>query len=407
MLSCRACFSTLTPAALSLGSLPLANALQDEPHANVETYLLTVHRCIVCGLVQLAHSAPPSEMFSKYLYSTGASRTMIEHFDKYAESLVKSLSSSQDKIVDIGSNDGTLLKAFHKYGMRNLIGVEPATNLAQATQNKDVKVISRFFDGDSVELIGRESAKIATANNVVSHVPDLDGFVSNVAKLLAPDGTFVFEMPWVMDWLKRGSFDIIYHEHLSYFGFRPLSITLARHGLIMTSLTYFSDIHGGSWRGTAVKVGHEPGLLSGSYNKLEEIFDIELRELSRQALADFEERMHKTRDRFRGMLTELKSQGKKIVGYGAPAKATILLNYCRIDNSIIDFLSDSTPIKQGKYVPGVDIPIVSPERFQDAQPDYAVMFAWNYEKEIVEKEQAWIRKGGKFIVPFPEPHIVS
>jgi len=394
------------PAALSLGSLPLANALQEKPHTNVETYLLTVHRCMVCGLVQLAHSAPPSEMFSKYLYATGASKTMIDHFDRYAEYLVKSLTHSQDKIVDIGSNDGTLLKAFHKYGMRNLIGVEPATNLAQATQNNDIKVISRFFDGDSVELIGRESAKLVTANNVVSHVPDLDGFISNVAKLLSPDGTFVFEMPWVMDWLKRGSFDIIYHEHLSYFGFRPLSIALARHGLTMTNLAHFSDIHGGSWRGMAVKAGHEPGLWSGSFNKLEEIFDIEFRELNKQSLADFEERMHKTRDTFVGMLTELKNQGKTIVGYGAPAKATILLNYCRIDNSIIDFLSDSTPIKQGKYVPGVDIPIVSPEKFHESKPDYAVMFAWNYEREILEKEHGWTRNGGKFIVPFPEPHIV-
>jgi hypothetical protein len=156
----------------------------------------------------------------------------------------------------------------------------------------------------------------------------------------------------------------------------------------------------------AVKVGREPGLWSGSYSKLEEIFDIEFRELNKQALADFEERMHKTRDTLVSMLTELKSQGKTIAGYGAPAKATILLNYCRIDNSILDFLSDSTPVKQGKYVPGVNIRIVSPEKFHEVKPDYAVMFAWNYEREILEKEQGWTRNGGRFIVPFPEPHIV-
>ncbi len=394
------------PAVLSLGSLPLANALQDEPRKDVETYLLTVHRCMVCGLVQLGHSAPPSEMFSRYLYATGASRTMIDHFNQYAESLVKELSHSHEKIVDIGSNDGTLLKAFSKYGMKNLIGIEPASNLAQATQTRDIKVISRFFDSDAVELIGRESAKLITANNVVSHVPDLDGFIQNVSRLLAPDGMFVFEMPWVMDWVRRGSFDIIYHEHLSYFGFRALSIALARHGLIMSNLSHFEDIHGGSWRGVAVRVGREPGLWSGGYSELEKIFDIELKELTKETLLRFEERIHRTRDLLVEMLTDLKKRGKRIVGYGAPAKATILLNYCSIGPDLVSYLSDSTPIKQGKYVPGVNIPIVPPQRFHDDMPDYAVMFAWNYEKEIIEKERAWVEKGGRFIVPYPEPHLV-
>jgi len=342
-------------------------------------------------------------MFDDYVFQTGAANTSTQHFDSYAEDLTRRFRlTGQDLVIDIGSNDGTLLKAFRNHGTR-ILGIEPAANIARLANANGVPTLNQYFAPDTVDRIGKGGAQLITANNVVSHVNDLDGFINTVSEALATRGIFSFEVPWIVDVLKHHSFDIVYHEHLSYFGLRPLSKVLERHDLELIDVEHFPKIHGGSLRGL---VAHQ-GKFRKHSEALGSIFSAE------HEMADLKEleRLARYVSTFKVKLTtilrELKTSGKKIVGYGAPAKATILLNYCSIDKSILDFVSDSTPLKQGKFIPGVRIPIVPPEEFRRAKPNYALLLAWNYKDEILAKERDYLNSGGKFILPFPEPTVIG
>jgi novobiocin biosynthesis protein NovU/D-mycarose 3-C-methyltransferase len=342
-------------------------------------------------------------MFDDYVFQTGAANTSTEHFNRYAEDLTRRFGlTGKDLVVDIGSNDGTLLKAFRTYGTR-ILGIEPAANIARLANANGVRTLSEYFGPDTVDRIGRGVAQLITANNVVTHVNDLDGFIKTVSAALAPHGIFSFEAPWVVDVLKNRSFDIVYHEHLSYFGLRSLSKVLEKHDLELIDVEHFPDIHGGSLRGL---VAHK-GKFRKNSEGLRSIFSTEDAMANLAGLERLARYVSAFRVKLTTMLRELKMTGKRVVGYGAPAKATILLNYCSIDKSILDFVSDSTPLKQGKFIPGVRIPIVRPEEFRRVKPDYALLLAWNYKDEIFAKERDYLKSGGKFILPFPEPAIMG
>ena len=404
---CRACGGVSLRLGFDLGSLPLANSFLSLQRARDPTpeprYPLRMFYCSDCGLIQLLDLVDRKEMFDDYAFLTATANTSLVHFDQYAERVAKLVGlNTRDLVVDIGSNDGTLLKAFKRRG-GSVLGIEPARNVGSLAIAAGIPTLTQYFGHSTVEEIGRGKARIVTANNVVSHVGDLNGFIDCVNMLLDPQGLFVFEVPWVVDVLRHYNFDIVYHEHLSYFGFRPLCKVLERHGLELVDVDYFPAIHGGSLRGIAA----HPNRYSKHPERIDRIFREEEAGATFNALKQFSHRVGRIRVELVELLRGLKRDGKRIVGYGAPAKATILLNYCSIDSSILDFVSDTTPLKQGRFIPGVRIPIVSPERFREFSPDYALLLAWNFKNEIIAKEQEYLKLGGKFIIPLPEPRILD
>jgi len=404
---CRACGSVRLRLGFDLGSLPLANSFLPLQRARDPTpepkYPLQMFYCSDCGLIQLLDLVDRREMFDDYAFLTATANTSLVHFDQYAGRVAKLVSlNTGDLVVDIGSNDGTLLKAF-KRGGASVLGIEPARNVGSVAIAAGIPTLTEYFGHATVEEIGRGKARVITANNVVSHVGDLNDFIDSVNVLLGPKGLFAFEVPWVVDVLRHCNFDIVYHEHLSYFGFRPLSKVLEKHGLELIDVEYFPGIHGGSLRGIAAH--------PNTYSKQSRAIDRMVREeeagASYNALEQFSHRVEQIRVELVELLRALKKDGKRIIGYGAPAKATILLNYCSIDGSILDFVTDTTPLKQGRFIPGMRIPIVAPDEFRKSFPDFALLLAWNFKDEIMAKEQGYLKSGGKFILPFPEPKIVG
>ena len=406
-LRCRACANTSLRLGLDLGMLPLANSFLSIQRASDPTpeprYPLRMFYCSDCGLIQLLDLVDRKEMFDDYAFITATANTSLIHFDQYARELTQLLPLDPgDLVVDIGSNDGTLLKAFKGHGA-SVIGIEPARNVADLAITNGIPTLNEYFAAETVERIGRGKARIITANNVVSHVGDLDGFIQSVKELLGPKGLFAFEVPWVVNILRHYDFDIVYHEHLSYFGFEPLSKVLEKHSLELIDLQCFPGIHGGSLRGLAA----HPNTYPKQLKTLERVFRDEERGADFHALEKFSHRVEEFRGELNRLLQTLKNDGKTIVGYGAPAKATILLNYCSIDRSILNFVIDTTPYKQGKFIPGIRIPIMPPDEFQKAAPDYALLLAWNFKDEILAKEREYLKSGGRFIVPFPKLEVVG
>ncbi len=404
---CRACGSSKLKLGLDLGSLPLANSFLTPERAEDPTpeprYPLRLFYCDNCGLIQLLDVVSEREMYDDYAFLTATADTSVEHFDRYAHQMTNRFQLKDgDLVVDIGSNDGTLLKAFKRHGA-SVLGVEPARNVANRAISEGVDTLIDYFGPEIVGHIGRGRATLVAANNVLSHVDDLNKFLTSVSHLLQPAGIFAFEVPWVVDVLRHNNFDIMYHEHLTYFGFKPLSVLMETNGLELIDLDYFPGIHGGTIRGIAAHLGVYPKQ-SPDLNK---VFQEEEAGADFISLERFADHVEGLRKKLIDLLRTLRKDGKRIVGYGAPAKATILLNYCSIDRSILDFVIDNTPLKQGKFIPGVRLPIVPPDEFQKSKPDYALLLAWNFKYEILNKEREYLRSGGKFIVPFPEPSIVA
>jgi hypothetical protein len=297
-------------------------------------------------------------------------------------------------IVELGSNDGTALSSIDRRDVR-LLGVDPARNVAVMAAARGVPSVSEFFS----EPLAREIARVAgpaslvVACNVLGHIDDLDDTARGIKAMLAPDGAFVFEVPYFAELFERLEYDTIYHEHLSYFAVRPLAALLNRHGLRLERVQFF-PVHGGTIRGTAV---HGDGVSA----EVAEVIDRETkRGMSRAPqLAEAAAGIVQKRDELRQRLVDLKQQGKRVIGYGAPAKGTVVLNYGRIGVDLVPVVLDSTPAKQGLHIPGMHQPILPPTALEDQKPDVLLLLAWNHADEIAAREFAFHRSGGKFLTP--------
>lgn len=390
-----------------LGPQPLANAFLDDKllqQGREEKFPLDLYVCRSCWHVQLMDVVSKETLFSHYLYFSTVSRTIPAHFAAFAKEVETEHTQRGDMVVELGSNDGVLLSAFEGTGRRAL-GVEPATNVAETARRRGVTTMNRFFDADTVEIIARDlgKAKVIIGNNVVGHIDDLPGLVSSVKSLLTDDGLWIFEVPYLVDMLEKNEFDTAYHEHLSYFAVHPAKTMLERGGLTLVDVKR-QPVHGGTIR---LYAKHASAAATPT-PRVAELLQLE-KQLKLDTLAPyraFDERVRKLREDLRRMIAQLKSKGKRIVGYGAPAKGNTLLNYCSIGTDDLEYVQDTTPVKQGLYTPGTHIPVVPPERFQSDTPDVALMLAWNYEKEILAKEDAFRKRGGKFLIPIPTPRIV-
>lgn len=402
---CRVCKNRTLYKFLKLGPTPPANSiLKQEQLLLKETfYPLDIYLCPECSLVQLKDVVSPKTLFTDYVYLTGMAMTMKQHFHLLAVEVVNDFNLSKDDLViDIGSNDGTLLKGFRHLGIKTL-GIEPSTNIALIAKREGIETINDFFSvGVAKKIVqSKGHAQVITGTNVFAHINDLDGTLQAVDNLLTSDGIFIIEVPYLVDLLSKTEFDTMYHEHLSYFSLRSLVTLFKRFNLELFDVKRI-PVHGGSIRCYVRRVPSE--IKSSVHQLLSLEKDLKLGIVD--TYLEFATKVKNTRIQLTSFLKRLKEEGNGIIGYGATAKGNTLLNYCKIGTEILDYIIDNTPFKQGLYTPGMHIPIMHPNRLVKDMPDYVLLLAWNYLDEILEKEQKYRELGGKFIVPLPEPKIV-
>jgi methylation protein EvaC len=331
---------------------------------------------------------------------------MQAHFEKFAKSVIEGVlvGRADPFIVELGSNDGIMLQNFHARGMRHL-GVEPSVNVAEVARGRGINTISDFFGrklaGDIEAEHGRADAILAA--NVMCHIPDLPGVAEGVCRLLKPDGVFVFEDPYLGDMIAKTSYDQIYDEHVFIFSATSVKKAFGPHGLALVDVAP-QKTHGGSMRYTLAP--------AGSRSATAAVGECLAREREQgldrpETYTCFKRNCETSRAKLMETLNTMRREGRRVVGYGATSKSTTVTNYCGITPDHVEFISDTTPIKQGKLSPGAHIPVRPYDEFALAFPDYALLFAWNHTDEIREKEQAFVASGGRWIVYVPEVKVVS
>ena len=402
---CRSCGSPSLRTFLSLGEMPLADGLVTKEHLNdpEATYLLTVAFCDRCSLVQILETVPAGVLFADdYPYFSSFSDELLNHSRSNAEELIASRRlGSESLVVELASNDGYLLQYFAQRGVP-VLGIDPAPGPAATARARGIPTRCEFFDRDLASALVADGVKadVIVANNVLAHVPDQNDFVAGIAHLLKDDGQVVIEAPYVKDLIDHNEFDTIYHEHHCYFSVTSASALLERHGLHLNDVRHL-PIHGGSLRLYAGK-NAEPSQATKQY--LQDERDSGL--TSVEYYTTFADRVDSVRHRLTNLLDDLVSEGKRVAAYGAAAKGATLLNYTKVGGQYLEYVVDRNVHKQGRFMPGVHLPIAAPERLLEDAPEYLLLLAWNFKDEIMAQQQEYARRGGRFIVPVPNPVIV-
>lgn len=406
MKPCSVCASAVEPL-VSFGRMPLANAfLRREEFENEYHFDLAFGVCERCGMAQLLDRPPPGRMFhAQYPFFTATSARMVQHFHEWAREVRRRfLRPAGSFVVEIGSNDGSFLEPFAQAGIRHL-GVEPSANVAAAAAAKGVRTMCRFFNEETAREIVSEhgQADVVLAANCFCHIPDLHGLAAALDILLKPQGRALFEDPYVGDILEKVAADQIYDEHAYYFSVGSVDSCLSPHGFEILDVEP-QAVHGGSIRFTAGRRGTgnpAPGV--ASQRRREALAGLQSRDPYRR----FGLKLERLREDLLRLLNRLKKEGKRVLGYGATSKSTTILNYCGISADLIEFIVDSTPAKQGRFSPGMHIPIRATEDFGTPYPDYALLFAWNHAAEILHKEAAFSERGGEWLVYVPRVGVLE
>jgi SAM-dependent methyltransferase len=402
---CLSCGAPLEQTLLDLGEQPLANAyLTAEQLAagDERRYPLHARVCGACLLVQVEPVVPPEEIFSDYAYFSSFSDSWLDHSRRYVEAMSQRFGlGAKSLVVEIASNDGYLLQYFVQRGVP-VLGIEPAANCAAEAKKKGVSSLVEFFGTKLAERLSGEGKKpdLLLGNNVLAHVPDINDFVQGLSRLLGPRGVVTMEFPHLLNLIEQNQFDTIYHEHFSYLSFLTVEKIFAHHGLVLFDVEELPT-HGGSLRIYARHAADSSKPVGERVNAL--------RAKETRAGLDkvatytaYEEKVKRTKRRLLEFLVKAKDEGKRVAGYGAPAKGNTLLNYCGVRGDFIDFTVDRSPHKQGCYLPGVRIPIFHPDKLKEARPDYLLILPWNLKDEIT-RQVAYVRDwGGRFVVPIPE-----
>ena len=408
-LNCRFCHAHLQQSFCDLGMSPLANAnLRPEQLNQMEPfYPLHVYVCDSCLLVQLESFETPDHIFNDdYAYFSSYSDSWLTHARTYVESMTARFELNPgSQVVEIASNDGYLLQYFAQKEIP-VLGVEPAGNVASAARDKGVETLEVFFGKDTAATL-RENGKAADlllGNNVLAHVPDLNDFVAGLKILLKPQGVVTMEFPHLLQLIQNNQFDTIYHEHFSYFSFSTAEKVFATHGLTIFDVEQLTT-HGGSLR---VFAKHAEDETHSAEDSVETLRTLEIEAGLNQigGHLGFADQVQETKRNLLNFLIGAKREGKRIAGYGAPAKGNTLLNYCGIRTDFIDYTVDRSPHKQGAYLPGTHIPVLHPDELAKTKPDYIFILPWNLKEEIIE-QLAYVRKwGAKFVSPIPQVEVV-
>jgi SAM-dependent methyltransferase len=403
---CLACETSQVEEFLDLGSTALANKFitGDELDRVEPRFPLRVGFCHGCGHVQLTEIVPPAAMFEDYLYISSASDTLKAHLYSLSDVVTgrRKLGPS-DLVMDIGCNDGTLLEGFRRHGVKTL-GVDPAANLADRVADRGLERFTGFFNEENAGTIASRwgQASAITATNTFPHIPNLPDFMRGIGKALAPGGVFVIEAHYLVDMLDQGAFDTVYHEHVSYWALGPMSQLFERHGFRVIRAERL-PIHHGQLRvwvqrqDEAVPDETVEQVLAGERARGIEKFE---------TYTQFAQQTYDIKTNLTTVLKRLKSDGKRLAAYGAPAKGNTLLEYLEFGPALIEYIVDKSPLKQGRYAPGSHIPVVAPSHLLTAHPDYMVLLAWNFQEEILAQQAAYRQRGGKFILPLPRVEIV-
>lgn len=406
MSSCILCGGNDVRLFLDLGVSTLANKFlaPEEVGTQEASFPLRVGHCPACGHVQLTEVVPPSLMFEDYLYISSMSETLKTHLHSLSDAVVGRLGlGGEDLVVDIGCNDGTLLSGFKRHGVR-VLGVDPARNLAPLAQKLGVEVKSAFFGAETAGQVvaSHGQARAITATNAFPHIPDLADFMTGIATLLAPDGSFVIEAHYLLDMIEQGAFDTIYHEHVSYWALGPMMRLFEAHGLRIVHVERLPIHHG------QLRVFAQHAASARPDETVDAVLAAEraagLPGLER--CQEFARTTYRIRDDLNTVLADLQAQGKTVAGYGAPAKGNTLLTFLDLEPGRIRYIADRSPLKQGRLTPGTHIPVVPPERILEDMPDYLLLLAWNFADEILEQQAEYRRRGGRFILPVPDVRII-
>jgi len=405
--NCRFCDKQDIYKFLDLGTMALANSFltaEELAEGKEAKYPLDVYFCEECGLVQIGCVVPPDALFKEYIYFSATSDLVHKHAAYLAQSFKARFGlTSQSRVVEIASNDGTVLSYFQKVGVK-VLGVEPAVNIAKVAVESGIETCNDFFNAETAAhlLQAYGPADVILARHVFAHVPEIHSFVRGLKALIAPTGVVAIEAPYLIDFVEKTEFDTVYHEHYSYLSVRAMNHLFSSYGMELIDAERVA-IHGGS---IIYFIGHK-----GAHAVSARVADLVAAEKAKgldeaATYADFAKRVAKLREDTLTLLRELKAQGKRLAAYGAPAKGNTFLNYCGISTDLVDYTVDKSPYKQNLYTPGMHLPVYHPDKLAEDMPDYVLLLAWNFAEEIMEQQKAYLAKGGRFVQAIPEVRIL-
>ena len=405
--NCRGCFSKKIFKFLDLGDMPLAGGfLKKKDIINENKFPLKIYFCKDCGLVQILDVINPKILFEEYFYISSVIKSLSLHFKKYSQFLKKYyLNSKGSQLLEFGSNDGVLLQHFKNLKKIKAFGIDPSKNVSKIAKNKGLNITIDYFTQKNAKKLLKKYGKmdVVSGSNVFAHADNIHEIIKAGKILLKTDGVFIIEVHYLHDLLKDFQYDTLYHEHLSYYSISSLNIIFKLEGLKIIDVQHLT-MHAGAVRvicafeNSDIKV--KPSVLKFIKNENK----YKLNKL--ETYLNFEKKCKKHKSRLVKLLKKIRISGKSIVGYGAPGRGTTLLNYCNINTNILDYIVDASPLRAGKYMPGVHIPIYNLEKCRKNPPDYFLVLAWNYIQSILKQEKKLIKKGVKFIIPFPKIKII-
>ena len=406
---CRICRAALPEPFLDLGPMPLANAFLSGPEefAAEVTYPLAVSGCPTCGLVQLTYVVPAEQLYRDYIYVSSTSDGVTAHAERLAASLIDHYGwAASDLVVEVASNDGTVLQAFKKRGVQ-VLGVEPARNIAAIANAAGIPTIAEFFNRESADTVLKEHGRASAilGRHVFAHVHDVHEFLEAVKRCLADDGVFLIEVPYLGDFLDKLEFDTIYHEHLSYLSLGAMEHLCRQHDMELVDAERIA-LHGGSviihMRRKALGAGPSARLVQMLQKERESGMT------DPDRLARFAAEVRAWKARFEGLIENLQREGARLIGYGAAAKANTLMCYCPAAAKSLIGILDRSAHKQGRYTPGTHVRVAPADRWMDgARPTHMVLLAWNFKDEIMSQMKPFSDAGGRFVVPIPEPQVLE
>ena len=403
MPQCKICGASFD-SFIDFGPMPIANAFLPQGADDGYRFQMKVGFCPKCYMVQLVEQPEPERMFHEnYAYFSSISTVMQDHFEEFAGSVRGLMKGDDPFVVEIGSNDGIMLRHFAQAGVRHL-GVEPSANVAEVARRRGVNTLCAFFDKEVGRRIRREYGAVdaVIAANVFCHIPTMPAVIEGFAEMLSDDGVVVFEDPYLGDIIEKTSFDQIYDEHVFYYSVHSVAEMFLRHGFELVDVEP-QEVHGGSMRYTLVRKGRRsPGAAVARCRQLEQDQKLDLP----TTYGSFGSKVEAIGRELGAVLARFKAEGKRVAGYGATSKSTTVIHSFGLTSNLVEFISDTTPSKHNTLSPGGRIPVVPYEHFQENPPDVALLFAWNHAKEIMAKEEEFTRSGGQWLVYVPEVRLL-